>query len=88
MKWPKSIEEKEEDASTCALNLGIKFPTLIDNMDNKVEQEYTAWPDRLYLIGKNGHVAWKGRPGEVGFRPWELAVAIEEELEREKENER
>jgi Iodothyronine deiodinase len=51
-------------------------------MGNRVEMAYTAWPDRLYLIGKNGQIAWKGRPGAVGFVPAELAVAIEATLER------
>ena len=76
------VVEKEGHASMCVRRLDIKFTTLIDEMDNKVELEYSAWPDRLYLIGKDGRVAWKGRPGSVGFVPAELAVAIEAELER------
>jgi hypothetical protein len=78
----KAIGEKEEHASMCVRNLDIKFTAVIDNMDNKVEQDYSAWPDRLYLVGKDGRIAYKGRPGTVGFVPAELAVAIETELER------
>jgi hypothetical protein len=78
----KAIGEKEEHASMCVRNLDIKFTAVIDNMDNKVEQNYSAWPDRLYLVGKDGRIAYKGRPGTVGFVPAELAVAIETELER------
>jgi len=77
-----SIADKEGHASMCVQRLDIKFTTLIDEMDNRVELAYTAWPDRLYLIGKNGRIAWKGRPGAVGFVPAELAVAIEATLER------
>ncbi len=78
----KALGEKEEHASMCVRNLNIKFTAVIDNMDNQVEQDYSAWPDRLYLVGKDGRLAYKGRPGTVGFLPAELAVAIETELER------
>jgi thiol-disulfide isomerase/thioredoxin len=79
---PNSAAEKEGHASMCVRNLDIRFTTLIDGMDNKTERDYSAWPDRLYLIGKDGRVAWKGGPGPKGFVPPELAVAIETELER------
>jgi hypothetical protein len=78
----RSIDDKEAHASMCVQRLDIKFTTLIDEMDNRVELAYSAWPDRLYLIGNNGRVAWKGRPGSIGFVPAELAVAIEKELEK------
>ena len=78
---PRNMGEKEGYASTCVLGLKIDgFTTLIDGMDNRVEQEYSAWPNRLYLIGKDGRIAWKGEPGPPGYRPMELALAIEEEL--------
>jgi len=79
---PTSANEKENHASMCVRNLDIRFTTLIDGMDNKTERDYSGWPDRLYLIGKDGRVAWKGAPGPKGFVPPELAVAIETELER------
>src|SRR5437588_301790 len=56
----KDFGQKEEYASSCARNLGIKFTTVVDNMDAKVELEYMGWPDRLYLIGRDGRIAWKG----------------------------
>jgi peroxiredoxin len=79
---PKALEEKKSHASTCVRDLNIKFTTLVDGMDNRVEQQYTAWPTRLYLIGKDGRVAWKSKPGPTGFIPAELALAIEDELDR------
>ncbi len=78
----KTMDQKEEHASTCVLKLDIKFSTLIDNMDNQVELNYSAWPDRLYLVGKDGRIAWKGRPGPAGFIPGELEAAIKKELAR------
>jgi len=76
----KDAEQKEQHADICVLKLDIRFTTIIDNMDNQVELDYAAWPDRLYLVGRDGRIAWTGRPGPMGFRPRELERAIEAEL--------
>ena len=78
----KSIEQKEEHATACVRKLDIRFTTLVDNMDNKVELDYSGWPDRLYLVGKDGRVAWKAGPGPQGFRPPKLEGAIRKALGR------
>jgi type I thyroxine 5'-deiodinase len=57
--------------------LGIKFPAVLDGFDNTVEKAYTGWPDRLYLINRDGKVAYKSRPGPFGFEPDELKAALE-----------
>lgn len=56
--------------------LEINLPTLIDGLDDAVGRAYAAWPDRLYLIGKDGRIAYKSDPGPRGFKPEELAEAI------------
>ena len=76
----KTIEEKSEHATSCVRTLGIKFTTLVDAMDNKVEMDYSGWPDRMYLVGKDGRIAWKGEQGPRGFRPPDLEAAIRKEL--------
>ncbi len=76
----KTDQEKHEHATACVRKLNIKFRSVVDNIDNKVEADYAAWPDRLYLVGKEGRIAWKGRPGPKGFRPDELEAAIRKEL--------
>jgi hypothetical protein len=76
----KDYGQKEEYATSCVRNLGIKFTTLVDNMDAKVELDYMGWPDRLYLIGAGGRIAWKGDPGPRGFAPAQLEAAIQKEL--------
>ena len=77
---PKSAEEKQDCASARVRNLGIKFRSAVDGMDHQVESNYSGCPDRLYLIGKDERVAWKGRLGPQGFQPQELAAAIRKEL--------
>jgi type I thyroxine 5'-deiodinase len=73
---PKDIEERKSVAGICVRKLGIKFPSVIDGFDNTTEQVYTGWPDRIYLIDKEGRIAYKSRPGPFGFKPDELKAAL------------
>ena len=68
--------ERTETASACVRNLGIRIPALLDGMDNRIERAYTGWPDRLYLIGNDGRVIFKTRPGPYGFSSQELEKAL------------
>jgi hypothetical protein len=71
---------KDDHATACVRNLGIQFPAVVDNMENTTEAAYTAWPDRLYLVNNTGKIAFKSAPGPAGFKPADLAAAIEREL--------
>lgn len=75
---PKSADERAEIAGSCVRKLGIKFPAVIDGFDNLTEISYTGWPDRLYLIDRDGKVAYKSKPGPFGFKPDELRAALEQ----------
>ncbi len=74
---PKNEEERAFVAGACVRKLGIKFPAVLDGFDNTVEKAYTGWPDRLYLIDRDGRVAYKSRAGPFGFKPDELKAALE-----------
>ncbi len=54
---------------------------VVDGVENAVASAYGGWPDRLYLIGKDGRIAFQGGEGPFGFKPEALASAIERELE-------
>ncbi len=82
VKDPVTETERFQVANSCMLDLAIKIPCVIDSMDNSTMQAYNAFPDRLYLIGKDGRIAFKGGPGPWGFKPDELEAAIEAELQR------
>ena len=79
---PTNDGERHEAAATCALRLEIRMPVVVDRLDDEIARAYGALPDRLYLIGKGGHVAFQGAPGPFGFLPPELESGIEAELER------
>ncbi len=48
------------------------MPTLLDKTDNKVNRAYAAWPDRLYVVGTNGKIAYQGAQGPKGFKVKEV----------------
>jgi hypothetical protein len=77
---PRTLEERTAAADACAARLETRIPTLLDDVDDAVGAAYGGWPDRLYLIGRDGRVAYQGGEGPFGFEPAELAAAIDAEL--------
>ena len=73
---PKDISEREAVADSCVRNLHIGFPALLDDFANTTEAAYTGWPDRLYVIDRQGRVAYKSNPGPFGFHPNEVEQAL------------
>ena len=67
-------------AQACAARLELTIPVLLDGLDDEVARRYGGWPDRLYLVGRDGRIAFQGGEGPFGFNPDELAAAIELEL--------
>ena len=77
---PTTDEERTELAETCATRLKIGMPVLVDGIDNAVASAYGGWPDRFYLIGRDGRIAFQGAEGPFGLKPPELEAAIRAEL--------
>jgi hypothetical protein len=71
-----SLGERERAATACVLDLRIEVPALVDGIGNPVEALYTGWPDRLYVIGKDGRVVFKSQAGPYGFHPAEAEAAL------------
>ena len=77
---PETPDERAAAAQACVRRLRTRIPALVDGLDDAVASAYGGWPDRLYLIGRNGRIAFQGDVGPDGFEPAELAAAIEAEL--------
>ena len=88
---PLTIEERLTVATRCDAKLDLSpFTVVIDDIEDTANAAYAAHPDRLYLVDKEGRVAYAGGRGPREFFPNELEDAIREELglepvEREEE---
>jgi hypothetical protein len=84
MEDPMTMLERMKAAETCMTKLALEpMPALVDGLDDAVNKAYSGWPDRLYLVGKDGKVAYHGFEGPFGFKPDELEDAILAELTAE-----
>lgn len=72
----KTLDERVEVAGVCMTKLGIELPAVVDGPDNAVERAYTGWPDRLYVIDRDGAIAHKSAAGPFGFKPAEVAAVL------------
>ncbi len=54
------------------------MPAVLDNIDNSTEAAYTGWPDRLYLIDREGRIAFKSQTGPWGFVPADLEAKLKQ----------
>ena len=68
----ETAERRAENAAICVTALKLSVPTVIDREDNKVNAAYAGWPDRMYVVGTDGKVAYQGGPGPRGFKPAEV----------------
>jgi hypothetical protein len=81
---PKTIKARRNVAKQCVTALEYEIPTLVDEIDDPVNQAYAGLPTRLYLIDVEGVVAYAGGLGPFGFKPIELRMAMDSLLRREK----
>ena len=77
---PRTDEERAGIASSCVRKLHIAIPAVLDSIQNRVEEQYSGWPDRLYLISVDGRIRFKSEPGPFGFDPKGLNAAVKANL--------
>jgi hypothetical protein len=73
---PASLDERTALAELCVTRLSIELPAVVDDFDDTTDTNYTGWPERLYLVDREGRIAYKSRPGPFGFKPAELEAAL------------
>lgn len=54
----------------------LKMTFVMDDMSNKIEEQYNAWPERLFVI-KNGMVVFKGGKGPFDYSPDALRAYLD-----------
>jgi len=73
---PATQGERTVVAARCCQSLNMTIPLVVDRLDDRVGNLYSGMPDRLYLIGRDGRVVYKGGRGPFGFKPGELEQSI------------
>jgi hypothetical protein len=76
LRQPGSYEERTGVAQRCSRALGLGMPMLVDTIDDKVGAPYSGMPTRLYVIDREGKVAYKSGRGPFGFKPAELEHSL------------
>ena len=76
----QSMEERVEVGQACMVKLALEPPALVDEMNDVVASAYAAMPERLYLVGLDGRIVYKGGMGPMFFRPLEWEQAIRDYL--------
>jgi hypothetical protein len=79
---PKTIEERRAVAGECQTALQYGVRTFVDEMDDRVNDTYAAWPTRLYLIGLDGKIVYAGGLGPYDFKPAKFKIAMDGYLKR------
>jgi hypothetical protein len=73
---PKSFEERKALARLLVERLKYRMPLAVDTMDNRMDQLFAAWPERIYILGQDGAVLYRGDVGPFGFHPDEAEKAL------------
>ena len=71
---PKTAEARHDVARQCCTKLALTMPSVVDGIDNHVDELYAAWPERIFIVGKDGRIAYAGEQGPFGFDPKEAAA--------------
>jgi tetratricopeptide (TPR) repeat protein len=78
----RNLTEKREHADFCLRKLDLPWPAVIDSMEGAAESAYQAWPSRIYIVDRDGRIAFSSRLGEQDFRPTDFEAALREILSR------
>jgi hypothetical protein len=73
---PGDYNSRADLARLCRSKLELDMPMVVDTMNDAVTRMYSGMPSRLYLIDRNGKIAYKGGRGPFGFKPEELEQSL------------
>jgi Iodothyronine deiodinase len=69
---PREWKERRSVAQACCSKLNLSIPCVVDTFDNAVDTLYAAWPERIFVIGRDGKIVYAGKQGPWGFKPEEV----------------
>ncbi|MDF1813337.1 MAG: redoxin domain-containing protein [Verrucomicrobiales bacterium] len=80
---PTTLEIRRNVAGRLCRKFEFDFPVLTDSMDDRAAIRYAAWPARIFVVDRKGHIVFKGDPGPWGYRVSDASnfFLLEEEME-------
>lgn len=69
---PQSDSERLQLAQTFVADMEVETETLVDDIRNTANACYAAWPERIYIVDRDGRIAFKGGMGPFNFDPEEI----------------
>lgn len=73
---PTDFPGRLQVAKRCETTLKLRFPLLVDGLNDEVGQAYSGMPARLYVLDPAGVITYKSARGPFGFRPTEMEQAL------------
>ncbi len=64
---PKEFDERRVVAQTCCSRLSLSIPCVVDSIDDRVDNLYAGWPERIYVVDADGKIPYAGKQGPWGF---------------------
>ena len=77
-----TFEQKRGYAASCVRKLKIPYAAAVDRLDDGTEKAYIAWPSRVYLVDKQGKVAFNTVLDELNFDASRLDSALQSAITR------
>ena len=77
---PKDWGERQSVAQACCTRLNLSMPCVVDSIDNAVDNLYAAWPERIFVLDRDGKITYAGKQGPWGFKPKQAERALRRAL--------
>jgi len=79
-RQPTTIAERVAIANDFVSRFDYSVPLVVDPIDDPAMHAYAGWPERLYVVGEDARVAYKGGVGPFGYDPDELETWLAQRL--------
>lgn len=72
-----TLAERFGAARRCASELELTIPMVVDGMEDAASRAFSAWPERIYVLGIDGRIVYQGGHGPYDVRPQEARAELE-----------
>lgn len=74
---PRTTAERLAIARDFAARYEYPIELVVDPIENPADNLYAGWPERLYVVGPDGVIRYKGDTGPFGFDPEEVEAWLD-----------